>query len=152
MSKQTYWQKLKDPRWQKKRLEVMQSKDFSCEICGDSESTLDVHHKEYFKGFEPWEYEVNQLAVLCENCHENHHNKFDLLKWVCSQAMLDGPNNRDELAFFIGGYMGIPYDGIISIGCKTDYPWLRILHSTGREAGLSAHNKLNSFYKENSGG
>ena len=148
MAKLTYWQKLKDPRWQKKRLEVMQAKDFTCEMCGDSESTLNVHHKEYFKDLEPWEYENNQLAVLCEDCHETRHNELDLLKWVCSQADLDGPNSREEIAFFLGGFMGIPYDGMLSIWCKKDYPWLQILYKSGYEACKSSDSHLHGFNKE----
>lgn len=110
MAKKTYYEKLKDPRWQKKRLEVMQLRDFCCEVCGDSTSPLNVHHKEYFKNAEPWEYENEQLAVLCESCHEHHHDSFDLLKNMCSFAYLDGLNNRDELGLILAGYMGLGYE------------------------------------------
>ena len=81
--KSAYAQKLRDPRWQKKRLEVMQENEFSCEICGDDSSTLNVHHKQYLKGFEPWEYHARQLACLCESCHEETHKMHDILNHVC---------------------------------------------------------------------
>jgi hypothetical protein len=67
----TYWEKLKDPRWQKKRLEVLEKAEFTCSQCGDSESTLHVHHGYYCKGNEPWEYPVESLHCLCETCHED---------------------------------------------------------------------------------
>lgn len=67
----TYWEKLKDPRWQRKRLEVMKQADFACECCGDCESTLNVHHGYYKKGAEPWEYPSETLHCLCEACHES---------------------------------------------------------------------------------
>jgi len=38
-----------------------------------------------------------------------------LLKWVCSYAKLDGPENRTELAFLVGGFMGINYEGMLSV-------------------------------------
>lgn len=145
MAKLTYWQKLKDPRWQKKRLEVMQEKDFCCEVCGDAEETLNVHHKEYFKGLEPWEYGNNQLAVLCESCHESMHDKLDLLKWICSQARLDGPENREELAFLLGGYMGIPYKVIIAFSCLDDYPWLKRVYDAGVTANEISNKNLKCF-------
>ena len=126
-----YWQKLKDPRWQKKRLEVLQLKDFCCEICGDGESPLNVHHKEYFKGREPWDYENNQLAVICESCHKNFHSNIDILKWVCSQADLDGPNDRTNLAFILAGYMGIDYFELISISDCEDCSHFRKWYSIG---------------------
>jgi hypothetical protein len=60
---------LKDPRWQRRRLEILQRSDFSCEECGDNESTLHVHHRIYRKGAMPWEYQDHELQALCEHCH-----------------------------------------------------------------------------------
>ena len=64
-SKTTYAEQLLDPRWQKKRLEVLDYADFACEICGDDESTLHVHHKHYIRGRKVWEYDNEQLVCLC---------------------------------------------------------------------------------------
>lgn len=72
-----YWQKLQDPRWQRKRLEILNRAEFCCEICGDSESQLQVHHGYYEKGKEPWEYEDDTLWCLCDGCHENAHRGLD---------------------------------------------------------------------------
>lgn len=66
-----YWKKLKDPRWQKKRLEVMERDGWECVMCGNKEDTLNVHHVVYRKGAEPWEYESKALKTLCEKCHKN---------------------------------------------------------------------------------
>lgn len=68
-----YWQKLQDPRWQRKRLEILNRAEFCCEGCGDSESQLQVHHGYYEKGKEPWEYEDDTLWCLCDKCHEKAH-------------------------------------------------------------------------------
>lgn len=65
-----YSERLKDPRWQRKRLEILQRSDFSCEECGDTTKTLHVHHKIYRKGAQPWEYENHELQSLCVGCHE----------------------------------------------------------------------------------
>lgn len=64
---------LRDPRWQRKRLEVMQRADFSCEECGDATRTLNVHHIKYKKGRKPWEYDASELRCLCEHCHKAEH-------------------------------------------------------------------------------
>ena len=66
----TYYEKLKDPRWQKKRLEVMSRAKFSCQVCGDKTRTQNVHHGYYEKGLEPWEYPLDTLWCLCEPCHK----------------------------------------------------------------------------------
>lgn len=69
-----YSQLLRDPRWQRRRLEIMARANFACEECGDTRTTLNVHHKVYRAGAMPWEYVDAELACLCENCHEEEHN------------------------------------------------------------------------------
>jgi hypothetical protein len=68
--KQTYSEKLRDPRWQKLRLEILNRDNFTCQECLDKATTLHVHHKTYTKGKDPWEYENYNLITLCEVCHE----------------------------------------------------------------------------------
>lgn len=65
----TYLEKLKDPRWQKKRLQVFKRDDFECQLCMDKITTLVVHHKKYLRNKEPWEYKMSYLITLCEKCH-----------------------------------------------------------------------------------
>jgi hypothetical protein len=81
----SYAELLKDPRWQRRRLEVMQLADFSCQSCGSKEKTLHVHHKRYIKGRKPWEYENSELACLCEICHESHHKRETTLTQVMAE-------------------------------------------------------------------
>lgn len=69
MSNPRYSDKLKDPRWQKKRLEILQRDEWTCQNCFDKESTLHVHHKIYKRDIEPWDYPNYFLVTLCENCH-----------------------------------------------------------------------------------
>ena len=68
-----YSENLKDPRWQKKRLEVMQRDDFHCAECGAGDSTLAVHHLYYVSGRKPWQYPMWSLSTLCEHCHDVAH-------------------------------------------------------------------------------
>lgn len=65
----TYAEKLKDPRWQKKRLQILERDHWMCQNCYDTKSTLHVHHLDYEKGFDPWEYPDFYLLTLCEKCH-----------------------------------------------------------------------------------
>lgn len=64
-----YYELLKDPRWQKKRLEVLETANWKCESCDSGERTLHVHHMYYERGAKPWEYPANALRCLCEDCH-----------------------------------------------------------------------------------
>ena len=70
----TYSEKLKDPRWQRKRLEIMKRDGFSCVECQESNTTLAVHHRYYISGRMPWEYPDWSLKTLCKDCHKLDHD------------------------------------------------------------------------------
>lgn len=67
----TYSEKLRDPRWQKKRLEILQRDNFTCKLCSDNTTELHVHHAAYKKGLDPWEYQDEWLHTVCSRCHEH---------------------------------------------------------------------------------
>ena len=71
--KQTYAELLKDPRWQKKRLEIMQRDNFTCQYCGATDKELQVHHLVYYENMCPWEYNGDELITLCKDCHRKAH-------------------------------------------------------------------------------
>ena len=69
MNSLIYSEKLQDPHWQRKRLEILSRDKFTCQLCQDTETTLHVHHKEYLKGHQPWEYPDDNFQTLCKDCH-----------------------------------------------------------------------------------
>ena len=123
-----YSEKLKDPRWQKLRLEALSRHNWRCEICSVAESTLHVHHKEYFKGHEPWEYGLGQLSVLCDGCHTAFHDSCDELKWVCSFADLDGPKGRTDASVVLAGFLNIDYLGFLTFTGLPDLEHYQMLY------------------------
>lgn len=70
MKKQNYAELLRSPMWQKKRLEIMQRDNFTCQHCGSTQKSLQVHHLWYSSLKKPWEYENDCYITLCEDCHE----------------------------------------------------------------------------------
>jgi hypothetical protein len=80
MSKLTYAQKLLDPRWQRRRLEVLQAAGWKCQWCNDSNKTLHIHHLIYRRGVEPWDHEDGDLVALCEPCHREEGEKMEEIK------------------------------------------------------------------------
>lgn len=66
----TYAEKFKDPRWQRKRLEIFQRDEFTCQSCISRDKTLNVHHAFYTGyGVDPWDYPNEILFTLCDDCH-----------------------------------------------------------------------------------
>lgn len=68
-----YAELLKKPQWQKRRLQMLEKADWKCVECGAEERQLHVHHRRYIAGAMPWEYADEDLAVLCEQCHDKAH-------------------------------------------------------------------------------
>lgn len=85
--KAEYAAKLRDPRWQKMRLEIMNRDGFRCQICFDTEKTLNVHHCKYKRGLQPWEYPPQSLVTLCEKCHKLEPEEYaDSLKYFIAEV------------------------------------------------------------------
>ena len=106
----TYQQALRDPRWQKKRLELFEASHWTCECCGEKTKELHVHHLLYKKGLKPWEYDQDQLMCVCSTCHE----QIGAAKQLLDEAILNyvrgcGPHHASDvykmLTSFLWCYM-----------------------------------------------
>ena len=85
MAEKTYFEKLKDPKWQKMRLKVLERDEWKCQICDNDQNTLAVHHRYYEKGKEPWDYPMEALITLCEECHTSEREN----RPACEELLLD---------------------------------------------------------------
>lgn len=66
--KKNYSEKLKSPKWQKKRLEVLNRDSFKCRYCKDDKTELHVHHLRY-EGYNPEDTSLENLETVCKHCH-----------------------------------------------------------------------------------
>lgn len=112
----SYKDKLLDPRWQKKRLKVLERDNWECKWCGDKENTLHVHHKKYAKSGNPWDSPMEDLKTLCCNCHsiEEYFKKcdfvFTILKidhdWTSDYMVLVKSESNIKSVWFFSGKDG----------------------------------------------
>lgn len=79
----SYAEKLQDPRWQRRRLEILQRDKWTCQHCDNSERTLHVHHRYYGPHPDPWESPDAALVTLCASCHE-----YETANWASSVQLL----------------------------------------------------------------
>lgn len=82
-TKKTYYEKLKDPRWQKKRLEIMERDGFQCQSCLNPRDTLNVHHLLYENEKDPWEVDSRWLVTVCEPCHKQITENLERINFLC---------------------------------------------------------------------
>ena len=65
-----YSELLKHPKWQKKRLEILERDKFEYRSCMVNNKTLHVHHLAYDNNYKtPWDYPDYYLITLCQDCH-----------------------------------------------------------------------------------
>jgi 5-methylcytosine-specific restriction endonuclease McrA len=70
----TYTDYLKSAEWMLKREQTLKHWDYRCSLCfGDG--NLEVHHRTYIRLGQEL---PTDLIVLCDNCHERHHQIFGL--------------------------------------------------------------------------
>ena len=85
----TYSEQIKHPKWQKKRLEILNRDKFRC-WCGEKEKTLHVHHRYYETGLKIWEYPDEALVTLCIDHHvEWHKDKLEIDKLISKKFHYD---------------------------------------------------------------
>lgn len=66
-----YRAKMKDPRWRVFRARLISDRNCRCQECGEVfEEGLTIHHVDYLRGREPWEYPDDLVLVLCWDCHQ----------------------------------------------------------------------------------
>lgn len=123
----TYAEQLRHPNWQRVRLEVLESRDFSCECCGSKDKTLHVHHKQYIKGRMAWDYEIGNFEALCEDCHKETHDAKERLESV--------------IACFPSSMYGVIADLLIGFGEEyvPQERWLDVWQDAAQAGRLAYH-------------
>lgn len=81
-----YGEKLKNPQWQKLRLQILERDGWACQSCFDEGKTLQVHHCYYAKG-DPWNTPPNCLITLCEDCHKERQEEEEKAKMALGEFM-----------------------------------------------------------------
>ena len=108
----SYSQQYKDPRWQKRRLEILDRDNFMCRRCASQDSTLHVHHIHYEKGKKIWEARSQHLITLCSKCHDDMHYYKDIMnesfnELVASVLINCGESTLGSLFGVLQHYLGM---------------------------------------------
>jgi 5-methylcytosine-specific restriction endonuclease McrA len=114
-----YFAKLKDPRWQKLRLKVLDRDDWACLCCGGKTETLHVHHGYYEGKYDPWDYDEETLHTVCESCHD-HAN--DLRRDVQREVAQLSLQAQESLLWLLSALNSIHSDDAITVLSEATYP------------------------------
>lgn len=78
--KAQYKEDLKDPRWKALVKRIRSDYHDTCQLCMQKKKRgieMNVHHIHYYPNKKPWEYEKNDLILLCSKCHKKVHKILD---------------------------------------------------------------------------
>lgn len=122
----------RDPRWQRKRLEIMDRDGFRCQACLVDDKELHVHHIEY--GDQLWSVPDTSLQTLCRRCHHElgpHPKGGVYYQWVF-----------DYGTKLVVGYRHCPECGNRKTNCHSG---VVIFDCKCNEAGLNVPSWLSQF-------
>lgn len=121
MGKVNYKDQLADARWQKKKYEILERDNYTCQKCG-AKSNLNVHHKSYSPNTLAWDYPNENLITLCDRCHSFEHGttkpyiggvyEFEHGDWTMYMICYGFNKQRNEVYLVgldDGGSWGTPY-------------------------------------------
>ena len=96
----TYNELLTKQEWYNFRNKVINDRGYICEFC-KKKHNLQIHHKLYYKKpdkekIEPWLYNMDEVLLLCDNCHKLVHKKNKIKVYYISYADY---NNR-KVSFY----------------------------------------------------
>jgi len=93
-----YEVQLKDPRWLELRQKVLERDDCVCSSCGRQQSAhqaYQVHHKDYRPNAMAWEYPLEDLVTMCDDCHGHIHSYLESIRKLVRRM------DPDELEVFV---------------------------------------------------
>jgi hypothetical protein len=139
----TYAEKLKDPRWQRKRLEVMQRDDFACRGCQDKANALNVHHCYYLPRAAPWDYPEKDLVTLCESCHNELTFRLthilEMIKTPFDACLVT------ELLRLLGGSQGQSFGVAMEVAYAMDCATTAVTEAERQTAATIVQHAINSL-------
>lgn len=95
MTKKEYRELLKDDKWKKKRLRILDRDNYRCRNCSNIKY-LEVHHIHYIQGTKPWEVPDNYLITLYRTCHSKEHKGKDINSFVLKTNRKTKPKSKKK--------------------------------------------------------
>ena len=96
-----YKDDLKTGHWQKRKFEVVEKANWTCEDCGaGKEKQLQVHHTAYIADKKIWEHGDAFLMCLCDTCHKSRQAIENEMRYQLGRATRGMPPVSLDLFFW----------------------------------------------------
>ena len=121
-----YAKSLRDPRWQKKRLRILERDQWTCRDTHKTDEELHVHHCWYAKGG-PWETPDEYLITLTKEAHKKRQNLEARAKKALGMILANTQNDypytggQTDLEALVNTMEAVLYSGIECMPRMLDY-------------------------------
>ena len=120
----TYTEKLQDPRWKKRRLQILDRDEWACQNCMISGVVLHVHHIAYRMRAEPWDYPDHMLVPLCAECHGSAADEtYSMVEAIMAARLRLGPFAPEHLAAVGALFRAMPPEIATAVCAHLGDPW-----------------------------
>jgi hypothetical protein len=85
-----------DSRWRDRAARFRRKFGNFCQSCRRGDVPIQCHHVNYYPGRKLWEYDDQDLAMLCEPCHKSIHNIIRVFRVIAARS------NASNLAAILG--------------------------------------------------
>ncbi len=75
-----------DDRWIQLGKSLRRSRGNSCQSCKRGDVATQVHHVNYRRGAEIWDYDEEELVLLCAECHDKIHKSIIAFRDTASRV------------------------------------------------------------------
>lgn len=116
------------PNWQKKRLEILERDNFTCQLCENKNKTLHVHHQYYIKNRKIWDYLNSCFITLCEDCHRAVHDEkieTTLNRMEFLHFKIEEMREKFQSRNFVGDYYRALLDSMSDFQCYLPFYWTK---------------------------
>ena len=97
MTKEEYKSLLNSDYWRGYSYAIVKERDWTCEDCGKKfkyqRNMLNVHHLTYHNDNKPWQYDKEELLLLCKDCHAKRHGKLNTNIDYKNDGILENKND-----------------------------------------------------------
>ena len=103
MTKEEYKSLLNSDYWRGYSYAIVKERDWTCEDCGKKfkyqRNMLNVHHLTYHNDNKPWQYDKEELLLLCKDCHAKRHRKLNTNIECKNDGILE--NNENNISEYV---------------------------------------------------
>lgn len=94
----TLSEKFRDPRWHKRRHEILLRDNFKCQCCFDPEKPVRVRVVIFANGIDPWNLDESGTQTICDECFQLRTDILDKVFNAARVALRDVPTEKLEQA------------------------------------------------------